>query len=69
VAALGEPFLCGFDPATLPQELAALGFELVDDLSDADLLSRYDPQDRNGLRSSGHSRIARARVLACARPM
>jgi methyltransferase (TIGR00027 family) len=62
VAALGEPFLCGFDPATLPQELATLGWELVDDLSDSALLSRYDPQGRNGLRSSGHSRIARARV-------
>jgi hypothetical protein len=62
VAAIGEPFLCGFDPATLPQELAALGFDLLDDLSDTDLLSRYDPQGRNALRSSRHSRIARARV-------
>jgi methyltransferase (TIGR00027 family) len=62
VAAIGEPFLCGFDPATLPQELAALGFDLLDDLSDVDLVSRYDPQDRNALRTSGHSRIARARV-------
>jgi CxxC motif-containing protein (DUF1111 family) len=62
VAALGEPFLCGFDPATLQQELAALGLDLVDDLSDAAVLSRYDPQGRNGLRSSGHNRIARARV-------
>lgn len=62
VAAIGEPFLCGFDPATLPQELAALGFEILDDLSDMDLVSRYDPQGRNALRTSGHSRIARARV-------
>jgi methyltransferase (TIGR00027 family) len=62
VAALGEPFLCGFDPATLPQELAALGLDLVEDLPDTALLSRYDPQGRNGLRSSGHSRIARARI-------
>jgi methyltransferase (TIGR00027 family) len=62
VAAIGEPFLCGFDPATLPQELAALGFELLDDLSDAELVSRYDPQGRNDLRTSGHSRIAWARV-------
>ncbi|MFI4927524.1 MAG: class I SAM-dependent methyltransferase, partial [Burkholderiales bacterium] len=62
VAAIGEPFLCGFDPATLPQELAALGFDLLDDLADADLVSRYDPQGRNALRASRHSRIARARV-------
>lgn len=63
VAAIGEPFLCGFDPATLPQELAALGFELLEDLSDTDLVSRYDPQGRNALRTSRHSRIARARLL------
>jgi len=62
VAALGEPFQCGFDPATLAQELAALGFDLLDDFSDRDLLARYDPQGRNGLRPSGHSRVARARV-------
>ncbi|TWD72053.1 methyltransferase (TIGR00027 family) [Variovorax beijingensis] len=62
VAAIGEPFLCGFDPATLPHELAALGFDLVNDLSDADLVSRYDPQGRNALRTVGHSRIALARV-------
>ncbi|MFC5500089.1 class I SAM-dependent methyltransferase [Caenimonas terrae] len=62
VAALGEPFLCGFDPATLPQELAALGFDLLDDLTDRVLVARYDPHGRNGLRTSGHSRIARARV-------
>ena len=62
VAAIGEPFLGGFDPATLAQELDALGFELLDDLSDADLVARYDPQDRNRLRRSAHSRVARARV-------
>jgi methyltransferase (TIGR00027 family) len=62
VAALGEPFLCGFAPATLPQQLAALGFDLVDDLSATALVLRYDPQGRNGLRTSEHSRIARARV-------
>jgi methyltransferase (TIGR00027 family) len=62
VAALGEPFLCGFYAATLPQELAALGFDLVDDVSEAALVARYDPQGCNGLRTSTHSRIARARV-------
>lgn len=62
VAALGEPFLCGFDPATLGQDLAALGFDRVDDLSDAEVVARYDPQHRNALRCTGHSRIARARV-------
>jgi O-methyltransferase involved in polyketide biosynthesis len=62
VAALGEPFLSGFDPAMLAQDLAAAGFDLIDDFCDRDVLARYDPQGRNGLRTSGHSRIARARV-------
>ena len=62
VAALGEPFLCGFDPAALAPELAALGFDLVEDLADAALVARYDPHNRNALRCTGHSRIARARV-------
>lgn len=62
VAALAEPFLCGFDAATLPQELAALGFDLVEDLSDTAVVTRYDPQGCNGLRTSRYSRIARARV-------
>ena len=62
VAALGEPFLSGFDPSTLAQELAVMGLELIDDFSDRELLARYDPQGRNGLRASGYSRIARARV-------
>ena len=62
VAAIGEPFLCGFEPATRPNEVAALGFELLEDLSDSDLVARYDPRGHNTLRSSGHSRIARVRV-------
>jgi methyltransferase (TIGR00027 family) len=62
VAALGEPFLSGFDPAMLAQDLAAAGFDLIEDFCDRDVLARYDPQGHNGLRTSGHSRIARARV-------
>lgn len=62
VAALDEPFLCGLDAATLPQELTALGFDLVDHLSDTAAVARYDPQGCNGLRTFRHSRTARVRV-------
>ena len=63
VAAMGEPFLSGFDPATLEQDLVNLGYALQEDLSDVDLLHRYDPEGKNGLVGSGRSRTARARVL------
>jgi methyltransferase (TIGR00027 family) len=62
VASIGEPFLSGFHPATLSDELGALGFDLLDDLDDVHLVARLDPEGRNGLRPSGRSRIARARV-------
>lgn len=62
VSAIGEPLLCGFHPEQLPALLAGVGFELLEDCSDARLLQRYDPEGRNGLRAGTHSRIARARV-------
>ena len=34
VAAAGEPFISGFDPHTLAQDLHELGFALVEDLDD-----------------------------------
>jgi methyltransferase (TIGR00027 family) len=62
VAAMGEPFVSGFHPQRLAHELAGVGLELLEDLDDRALVGRYDPQDRNGFRPSGRSRIARARV-------
>jgi methyltransferase (TIGR00027 family) len=62
VASIGEPFLSGFDPATLDEELRALGLDLIEDLDDVQLVARLDPQGRNGLRPSKRSRIARVRV-------
>jgi methyltransferase (TIGR00027 family) len=62
LAALGEPFLCGFDPATLADELARIGFELVEDLADRELVQRYDPRGVHGFAIGGASRIARAAV-------
>lgn len=62
LAALGEPFLCGFDPATLGDELARIGFDLVEDLADRELVQRYDPRGVHGFATTGASRIARALV-------
>lgn len=63
VTALGEPYLSGFHPANLRDELRSVGFELLEDVSDSELVLRYDPQGRNGLRAGTHSRIAHARVV------
>lgn len=62
VAALGEPFVCGFDPAILGQDLRQLGYTVEEDLSDVDLVQLYDPQGLNNLQASGVSRVALVRV-------
>lgn len=63
VAALGEPFLCGFDPSTLQSDLALAGYSLLEDLPDTELVRRYDPQGLNKLSADGLGRIALARVV------
>ncbi len=62
VAALGEPWLCGFDPSTLQRDLALAGYSLLEDMSDLDLVQRYDPQGLNKLSPRGLGRISLARV-------
>ncbi len=62
VAAIGEPFLSGFDPTALGAELAVCGLELVDDLNGAQIAARYDSAGRHGLGQSASSHIAHARV-------
>lgn len=64
VASVGEPFIGGFDPATLPGNLEKAGLLLEEDLTDPELIARYDPADVNGLISAPQSRIARARTTA-----
>jgi methyltransferase (TIGR00027 family) len=63
VAALGEPWVCGFDPATLKGELALVGHSLLEDLRDIDLVQRYDPQGLNKLSPRGLGRMAHTRVV------
>jgi methyltransferase (TIGR00027 family) len=62
VKALGEPFVSGFHPAELAQDISALGLVLEEDLSDIQLIERYDPTGKNGLKPAGRSHIARVRV-------
>jgi hypothetical protein len=62
VASLNEPFVSGFDPSALRELLGETGLELVEDLGGPQLVRRYDGDGANGLRSSGASRIALARV-------
>ena len=49
VASVGEPFVSGFDPASLGAELARVGYVVIEECSDVDLLRRYDPTGINGL--------------------
>jgi methyltransferase (TIGR00027 family) len=62
VAAVGEPFLSGFDPAALAAELADCGLDLVEDLDGSDVATRYDRGGEHGFGQSSFSHIALARV-------
>lgn len=62
VAAAGEAFLSGFDPATLGELLHAAGLWLIEDLDGDQALARYDAAGANGLRPATAAHIAHARV-------
>lgn len=62
VAALGEPWVSGFDPLALASELHRLGLELVEDLGAAELRQRYCSERTDGLGPGMFGHIARARV-------
>jgi methyltransferase (TIGR00027 family) len=62
VAAIGEPFLSGFNPDELAANLAACGLDLVEDLNGAEAAARYDRDGEHGLGQSRFSHIALARV-------
>jgi len=64
VAAAGEPFQSGFDPAMLAEQLRATGFELLDDIAERDLLERLDPQGSSGLKAGRFSHLAHALTAA-----
>ncbi len=64
VAAQGEPWLSGFDPTTLANELRDLGLVLVEDLGAAQLRARYCAKRTDGLSPGATGHIARAQVPA-----
>jgi methyltransferase (TIGR00027 family) len=64
VAALNEPFVSGFDPLALGEDLLRIGLTLREDLNGEAIVRRYDAAGTNGLRSSRASHIAWARAGA-----
>lgn len=63
VASVDEPFLSGFKPAALSEDLAEYGLELVEDLSATEMAARYDRDGEHALGQSVFSHIALARVM------
>lgn len=62
LAAAGEPWVSGFHPAQLPDELRGLGLVLLEDLGGDDLRVRYCAGRDDGLIPAPYMHIARARV-------
>jgi methyltransferase (TIGR00027 family) len=62
VAAMGEPFLSGFNPAELAANLAPCGLDLVEDLNGSEAAARYDRGGEHDLGQSVFSHMALARV-------
>jgi len=61
-AAAREPWLSGFDPALLAEDLAAVGWILVEDLDGLDAKKRYCGDQRDDLLPLGPSHIVLANV-------
>jgi methyltransferase (TIGR00027 family) len=62
VNSVGEPFRSGFDPRTLEEDLAAVGLGLIEDLTETQLLERYQCTGHKSMIPLEHSHIALARV-------
>jgi methyltransferase (TIGR00027 family) len=61
VQAAGEPWISGFEPGALAQELHACGFTRVDDFGAAELNDRYFRDRSDGLRVGTLARVVCAR--------
>jgi methyltransferase (TIGR00027 family) len=59
---VGEPFISGFDERTLAEELAALGFELLEDLDHEGQETRYFAGRADGLRPVKFHHFVHARL-------
>jgi methyltransferase (TIGR00027 family) len=64
VAAAGEPWISGFDPAQMSDDLGARGWELIANLGPEDLTARYCADRTDGLTPSPGAYIAHARVAS-----
>ena len=61
VAAGGEPFVSGFEPHLLGETLGKVGWDLLEDLDESQMLTRYDANGANGMTPLAKSRFAHAR--------
>jgi methyltransferase (TIGR00027 family) len=61
-ATQGEPWLSGFNPANLANELKALGLVLLEDLGGGELRARYCAGRSDALSPGASGHVARARV-------
>jgi methyltransferase (TIGR00027 family) len=61
-AAMGEPWLSGFHPGTLADDLKGLGLALVEDMGNPELRERYCAGRTDGLAPGATGHVARARV-------
>jgi methyltransferase (TIGR00027 family) len=62
VAAMGEPFLSGFNPETLARELEDCGLLLLEDLHGSEVAAKYRRMGENDLGQSAFSHIALTRI-------
>ena len=63
-AAIGEPWLSGFDPGQIATDLHGLRLRLVEDLDYTQVHARYRTGRHDGLFASAGGHLARARVAA-----
>ena len=61
-AMLGEPYLSGFDPKEIANDLMQVGFELIEDLDGQKMSERYGRTGANALQPLVSMHIALARV-------
>ena len=62
-AAIGEPWICGFDSVKLGSQLSAMGLDLAEDWDGADMQARYCQGRTDAFTPSRTGRIALARVM------
>ncbi len=62
VASVGEPWVSGFDPGRLADDLRGAGLELVENLGPEQLETRYCSGRSDGLHPSPGAHVAHARV-------